>query len=139
MALISCKEDNIDASLIKNSYYEEYVNRNYPDLPIDTFKYYFKGDTLTAIGYIYENVNNLNVPIKKDTQNYFYYTKGPLLYVQNIEIQEQPDHLIESPNYVGITRNAEWKIINLSKEKVEIDFIHYNNELVGHTVLWAHK
>ena len=37
----SCEDKSVDASLIKNSNYEEYVYRNYPDLPIDTIKLRF--------------------------------------------------------------------------------------------------
>jgi len=63
---LSCKDDDgIDASNIKNSCYEEYVYRNYPDLQTDTVTYYFKDDTITAIGYIYKSVDNRNIPNKK--------------------------------------------------------------------------
>jgi len=50
--------------------------QGYVKKTIDTFKYNFKNDTITVMGYIYAPNNQKNIPIKKDTQNYYFKTVG---------------------------------------------------------------
>jgi len=134
----SCEDKSIDASLIKNRNYEEYVHRNYPDLPIDTIKYNFENDTLTAIGYIYETVNQKKIILKKDTQSYYFKTEGSSLILYNIDINDLKP-ISELTNYLGITKYSKWNITKLAKDKVELDFTNYKEEIIGHIELFGVK
>jgi len=135
LSYYACKDDYIDASFFKNKYFEEYVYPNFPDQSsVDTIKYYFSKDTLTAIGNIYKWENNHRVAIDRDTQSYYFNTHDSKLFLHNIELPDPPQ-LTKIPAYVGITINNTWRITNYSHNIVDVEFLDSKGKFSGNTRL----
>jgi hypothetical protein len=136
LSICACKDDEIDASLFKNNSFEEYVYTNYPDQTlVDTIKYSFTEDTLTAIGNMYDSVDNQFIVVDRDTQRYYFEVEGPKLFLKNIEVPEVPELEYFAP-YVGRTSSAIWIITKYSHDEVCIDFFTSLGNEDGNTILW---
>lgn len=140
IAFIICfgckKEKSLNILLFDDYYYNALVYRDYPnDLTLDTFKYYFNKDTLTIIGYTFEQLNNIRTPIKKDTISHSYFVVDNNIY---FPIQIANYNELQNWNYVGPYEYnlLRWEIIELDKSKLIIE--SYNSDkLICHFELIA--
>lgn len=128
----SCKKDErMNISFFDDYYYSALAYRDYPnDLSLDTFNYYFNKDTLKVVGYTFDLVNNIRIPLKKDTISHSYF-----IVDNNIYFPPQAENYNEprTDNWLGPYdyHLLRWEIIELDKSKLIIE--SYNSDrLIGH-------
>jgi len=134
-SFIACKDEEFNASLLKNHLFEEYNYPNFPDLSVvDTIKYCFTEDTLIAIGDIYKAVDENNMALCRDTQRYYFKIHESNLILSNF-VQPDPPTTI-SPNWIGLTRYTEWRITKIKNNVFDLEFIYNGNGFAGNAKIW---
>ncbi|WP_339736827.1 hypothetical protein [uncultured Sunxiuqinia sp.] len=118
-----CKDEEVfDTSLLDHYYYAAPVYRDYSrqDLTVDTFQYHFDHNLLTVIGYTYDVIDNVNVPVKIDTITHSYFIEGNNIFLPPQEFSSVEISPVKSLGPYDFT-GVRWEIIKLDRSELIID------------------